>query len=169
MKEKVIIIISMVVLIALTVFTYMYNHQKNKVDLIIIDNTVNLSDKKKKWIDSKEKSNGIHIYKTDYSDSFELLILFNKNYGKNLYVNTEANAKIVKGKLIVNFIDEPAIDDIYVNDKLIVNLSLDSKPKEKFDMDLFFSITEKMTVFEGEKIIVVLLNGTENVVNNDYL
>ncbi|EOD00807.1 hypothetical protein [Caldisalinibacter kiritimatiensis] len=130
MKEKVIIIISMVVLIALTVFTYMYNDQKNKVDLKIIDNTVNLSDKKKKWIDSKEKSNGIHIYKTDHSDSFELLILFNKNHGKNLYVNTEANAKIVKGKLIVNFIDKLAIDDVYVNNKLIVNLSLDSKPKK---------------------------------------
>ena len=28
-------------------------------------------------------------------------------------------------------------------------------------MDLFFSITEKLTVFEGDKIIVSLLDGTE--------
>lgn len=28
-------------------------------------------------------------------------------------------------------------------------------------MDLFFRIIEKMTVFEGEKIIVTLLDGTE--------
>jgi DNA invertase Pin-like site-specific DNA recombinase len=32
---------------------------------------------------------------------------------------------------------------------------------EEFDMDLFFRIIEKMTVFEGEKIIVTLLDGTE--------
>jgi hypothetical protein len=28
-------------------------------------------------------------------------------------------------------------------------------------MDLFFSIIEKITVFEGEKVIVNLLDGTE--------
>lgn len=32
---------------------------------------------------------------------------------------------------------------------------------ESFDMDLYFKIIEKMTVFEGEKIIVTLLDGTE--------
>lgn len=32
---------------------------------------------------------------------------------------------------------------------------------EEFDMDLFFRIIEKMTVFEGEKIIVTLIDGTE--------
>lgn len=32
---------------------------------------------------------------------------------------------------------------------------------EEFDIDLFFRIIEKMTVFEGEKIIVTLLDGTE--------
>lgn len=32
---------------------------------------------------------------------------------------------------------------------------------EEFDMDLFFRIIEKMTVFEGEKIIVTLLDVTE--------
>lgn len=34
-------------------------------------------------------------------------------------------------------------------------------PIDEFDMDLFFRIIEKMTVFEGEKIIVTLLDGTE--------
>lgn len=34
-------------------------------------------------------------------------------------------------------------------------------PIDEFDMDLFFRIIEKMTVFEGEKIIVSLLDGTE--------
>ncbi|MFL0196247.1 hypothetical protein ACJDU8_11840 [Clostridium sp. WILCCON 0269] len=32
---------------------------------------------------------------------------------------------------------------------------------EEFDMDSFFRIAEKMTVFDGEKIIVSLLNGIE--------
>jgi len=32
---------------------------------------------------------------------------------------------------------------------------------EEFDMDLFFRIVEKMSVFEGNKIIVTLLDGTE--------
>lgn len=31
---------------------------------------------------------------------------------------------------------------------------------EDFDMDLYFKIIEKMTIFEGEKIIVTLLEGT---------
>ena len=30
-----------------------------------------------------------------------------------------------------------------------------------FDVDLFFRIIEKITLFEGEKIIVTLLNRTE--------
>ena len=32
---------------------------------------------------------------------------------------------------------------------------------EEFDMDLFFRIVEKMSVFEGNKIILTLLDGTE--------
>lgn len=32
---------------------------------------------------------------------------------------------------------------------------------EEFDMDLFFKIIEKMTVIEGEKIVVTLLEGTQ--------
>lgn len=32
-------------------------------------------------------------------------------------------------------------------------------PIDEFDMDLFFRIIEKMTVFEGQKIIVTLLDG----------
>lgn len=36
-----------------------------------------------------------------------------------------------------------------------------AEPIEEFDMDLFFRIIEKMTVFEGEKIIVTLLDRTE--------
>lgn len=34
-------------------------------------------------------------------------------------------------------------------------------PIDEFDMDLFFRIIEKMTVIEGQKIIVTLLDGTE--------
>lgn len=36
-----------------------------------------------------------------------------------------------------------------------------AEPIEEFDMDLYFSIIEKMTVFEDKKIIVMLLDGTE--------
>ena len=36
-----------------------------------------------------------------------------------------------------------------------------AKPIEEFDMDLYFSIIEKMAVFEDKKIIVTLLDGTD--------
>jgi site-specific DNA recombinase len=32
---------------------------------------------------------------------------------------------------------------------------------ENFDMDLYFKLIENMTVFEGEKVVVTLLEGTE--------
>lgn len=35
------------------------------------------------------------------------------------------------------------------------------EPIEEFNMNLFFRIIEKMTVFEGEKIIVSLLDGSD--------
>ncbi|WP_323134887.1 recombinase family protein [Clostridium sp. LQ25] len=36
-----------------------------------------------------------------------------------------------------------------------------TEPVKEFDVNLFFKLVEKMTVFEGEKIIVRLLDGTE--------
>lgn len=45
--------------------------------------------------------------------------------------------------------------------KQFIDILKNAKSIEEFDMDLFFSITEKMTVFEGDKIIVSLLDGTE--------
>jgi len=44
-----------------------------------------------------------------------------------------------------------------------------AEPIKEFDVNLFLRLIEKMTVFEGEKIIVSLLDGTEveaEVVNN---
>ncbi|KYH34299.1 hypothetical protein CLTEP_17240 [Clostridium tepidiprofundi DSM 19306] len=45
--------------------------------------------------------------------------------------------------------------------KQFIEILKNAKPIEKFDMDLFFSIVEKMVVFDGKKIIVNLLDGTE--------
>ncbi|RBP35550.1 recombinase family protein [Garciella nitratireducens] len=45
--------------------------------------------------------------------------------------------------------------------KQFIRILRDVEAIKEFDMDLFFSITEKMTVFEGKKIIVSLLDGTE--------
>jgi len=45
--------------------------------------------------------------------------------------------------------------------KQFINILDNVKPMKKFDMDLFFTITEKMTLFSGENIIVSLLDGTE--------
>ncbi|KYH27334.1 hypothetical protein CLTEP_27830 [Clostridium tepidiprofundi DSM 19306] len=45
--------------------------------------------------------------------------------------------------------------------KQFIEILKNAKPIEKFDMDLFFSIVEKMVVFDGKKIIVGLLDGTE--------
>ncbi|EOD00718.1 hypothetical protein [Caldisalinibacter kiritimatiensis] len=45
--------------------------------------------------------------------------------------------------------------------KQFIEIIENAKSIEKFDMDLFFSVTEKLTVSEGERIIVGLLDGTE--------
>ncbi|QNU66541.1 recombinase family protein [Ruminiclostridium herbifermentans] len=45
--------------------------------------------------------------------------------------------------------------------KQFINIIKDAESLEKFDIELYFSIIEKLTVFEEEKIIVTLLDGTE--------
>jgi len=41
------------------------------------------------------------------------------------------------------------------------NIIKDAGPIEEFDMDLYFSMVEKMTVYEGKRVIVGMLDGTE--------
>ena len=43
--------------------------------------------------------------------------------------------------------------------KLFMGILADAEPIEEFDVDMYFRIIEKMTVFDGEKIIVSLLMG----------
>lgn len=45
--------------------------------------------------------------------------------------------------------------------KQFIEIIKDAEKVEDFDMDMYFRLVEKMTVFEGEKIIVSLLDGTE--------
>ncbi len=45
--------------------------------------------------------------------------------------------------------------------KQFIGILKNAKSIKEFDEDLFFRIVEKMTVFDGEKIIVSLLDGTE--------
>lgn len=45
--------------------------------------------------------------------------------------------------------------------KQFMRIIENAEPIEEFDMDLFFSIIEKMTVLEGEKVIVSLLDGND--------
>ncbi|GIW57284.1 MAG: hypothetical protein KatS3mg083_229 [Candidatus Dojkabacteria bacterium] len=45
--------------------------------------------------------------------------------------------------------------------KQFMGILADAEIVEDFDVDMYFKIVEKMTVFEGEKIIVSLLDGTE--------
>ena len=45
--------------------------------------------------------------------------------------------------------------------KQFIEIINNAEPIESFDMDLYFMVIEKMTVFEREKIIVTLLEGTE--------
>ncbi|WP_352418017.1 hypothetical protein [Proteiniborus sp.] len=45
--------------------------------------------------------------------------------------------------------------------KQFIEILEDAKPLEEFDIDLFFKIIEKITVFKEEKIIVTLLDSTE--------
>lgn len=45
--------------------------------------------------------------------------------------------------------------------KQFIKIIENAKPIKEFDVNLFLKLIEKMTVFEGEKIIVSLLDGTE--------
>ncbi|WP_127837248.1 recombinase family protein [Clostridium prolinivorans] len=45
--------------------------------------------------------------------------------------------------------------------KQFMGILKDAKIVDEFDVDMYFRIIEKMTVFDGEKIIVSLLDGTE--------
>jgi site-specific DNA recombinase len=45
--------------------------------------------------------------------------------------------------------------------KQFIKIIEKAEPIKEFDMDLFFRIVEKMSVFDGKKIIVTLLDGTE--------
>ena len=45
--------------------------------------------------------------------------------------------------------------------KQFIKIIEKAEPIKEFDMDLFFRIVEKMTVLEGEKIIVSLIDGIE--------
>ena len=45
--------------------------------------------------------------------------------------------------------------------KQFMRIIENAEPIEEFDMDLYFKIIEKITVFDGNKIVVTLLDGTE--------
>lgn len=45
--------------------------------------------------------------------------------------------------------------------KQFIKIIENAKPITEFDTDLFFRIIEKMTAFEGKKIIITLLDGTD--------
>jgi hypothetical protein len=45
--------------------------------------------------------------------------------------------------------------------KQFIKIIEKAEPIEEFDVNLFLRIIERLTVFEGEKIIVSLLDGTE--------
>lgn len=40
-----------------------------------------------------------------------------------------------------------------------IKIIVEAKPIKEFDMDLFFRIIEKVTVLDGEKIVVTLIKG----------
>ena len=43
----------------------------------------------------------------------------------------------------------------------LIGIIKESEVLKEFDIDIYFKIIEKMIVFEGDKIIVTLLDGTE--------
>lgn len=45
--------------------------------------------------------------------------------------------------------------------KQFINILADAEKVEEFDVDMYFKLVEKMTMFDGKKIIVILINGTE--------
>ena len=45
--------------------------------------------------------------------------------------------------------------------KQFIEIIEEAEPLKEFDIDIYFKIIDKMIVFEGNKIIVTLLDGTE--------
>ncbi|MBP2657381.1 MAG: hypothetical protein H6Q69_413 [Firmicutes bacterium] len=42
-----------------------------------------------------------------------------------------------------------------------IGILMNAKPLNEFDVDLYFTMVEKMTVFDGGRLIVSLLDGTD--------
>ena len=68
-----------------------------------------------------------------------------------------------KGYFMEKWKDELQSESVLLRYKAgdFIKIIKDAVPIKEYDMDLFFRIIEKMTVFEGQKIILTLLDGTE--------
>ncbi len=69
------------------------------------------------------------------------------------------NREFFMGKWKDNLNSDNAL--VRYNSKQLIGILKNVEHIEEFSVDLFYSIIEKMTVFEGENIIVSLLDGTE--------
>lgn len=76
-----------------------------------------------KWKNNSEQ--GIHIKKVMIDNKNMLIVHYNRNLGKNLYITTEINAKIKKNKLIIDIVNKNATDDIAVTNSLSVKVPFD--------------------------------------------
>ncbi|MCT4688294.1 hypothetical protein [Vallitalea sp.] len=124
------IIILGIVIIFLFISAFLYMNSRNDVDFRIVD-MGNESITQNEWIrDKKDNYIYIHISKNERSGLYSIIVLFNKNYKKNLYVTTEVDANMDQGVLTINFDDTLAADDIYVNDRFAIQFTLRSEPKE---------------------------------------
>ena len=104
---------------------------KNVVkDLVIIEIEEVLDTDIKDWVKEKETNKGLHLRVAENASSVKLWILFNEHSGSNNYITTKVKATMKNGNLKIELTDELAADDIYVTDKLLANMVLDSRPKD---------------------------------------
>ncbi|MDP4146646.1 MAG: recombinase [Bacillota bacterium] len=82
--------------------------------------------------------------------------------GKVLYQNF-TNTFNAKDYFTEKWRDGLRSDNVLViyKSKQFIKIIEKIEPIKEFDVNLFLWIMEKMTVFEGEKVIVILLDGTE--------
>lgn len=137
MKKVLFISLGIIIIAAISATIYYLSVPKvEPVYFQIIREEQQLDNEMIKWIENKEQNKGIHIYSLDTANPYEMLLYYNENAGKNLYINPKLDAKIINGILKININDESATDDSYVKDRLTAYFIIKAKPK---DIEIYYN------------------------------
>jgi hypothetical protein len=80
------------------------------------------------WMRQKDLQKGVHLYELEASNPYELLFYDNVNHGLNLYRTSTLRATLQDGVLRLAITEEDAVDDAYVNDRILAYFIIKEQP-----------------------------------------